>query len=115
MSRLTRRLVLALAALLSPTPAVALPDGDGRELVEAVCTSCHTSHDILPHTDPRSSVSPQKVVDTCLTCHANIEDVHRKVIDRIRGGSALFAYYPDRDWFRRSRFLRCDLTRLAKR
>jgi len=50
-------------------------------IVTAVCTSCHTSHDILPHTDPRSSVSPQRVVSTCLTCHANIENVHRKVIE----------------------------------
>ena len=49
--------------------------------VTAVCTSCHTSHDILPHTDPRSSVSPQRVVETCLVCHANIEQVHRKVIE----------------------------------
>jgi len=48
-------------------------------------------------------------------CPALARNVHRRVIDRIRGGSALFAYYPDRDWFRRSRFLRCDLTRLARR
>ena len=50
-------------------------------IVTAVCTSCHTSHDILPHTDPRASVSPQNVVAMCQTCHANIENVHRKVID----------------------------------
>ncbi len=50
-------------------------------VVTAVCTSCHTPHDILPHTDPRSTVSQQRVVQTCRTCHANIEDVHRKVIE----------------------------------
>jgi hypothetical protein len=48
-------------------------------------------------------------------CPALARGVHRRVIDRIRGGSALFAYYPDRDWFRRSRFLHCDVTRLARR
>ncbi len=49
--------------------------------VTAVCTSCHTSHDILPHTDPRASVSPQRIVSTCTTCHSGIERVHRKVIE----------------------------------
>lgn len=49
--------------------------------VTAVCTSCHTSHDILPHTDRRSSIAKQNVVGTCMQCHAQIEQVHRKVID----------------------------------
>ena len=49
--------------------------------VTAVCTSCHTSHQILPHTDPRSSIAQANVVATCMQCHAQIEVVHRKVID----------------------------------
>ena len=49
--------------------------------VTAVCTSCHTSHDIRPHTDPKSSIAPQNVVKICTQCHAQIERVHRKVID----------------------------------
>ena len=48
--------------------------------VTAVCTSCHTSHDILPHTDPRSSIAAGNVVATCTQCHGQIEQVHRKVI-----------------------------------
>ncbi|MEK6717138.1 MAG: cytochrome c3 family protein, partial [candidate division NC10 bacterium] len=48
--------------------------------VTAVCTSCHTSHFVLPHTDPRSSISKQNIAKTCTRCHALIEDVHRKVI-----------------------------------
>ena len=28
-----------------------------------------------------------------------------KVIDRIRGGSVIFSYYPDKDWLNTSRFL----------
>ncbi|MCJ7627603.1 MAG: cytochrome c3 family protein, partial [Longimicrobiales bacterium] len=43
--------------------------------VTAVCTSCHTSHNILPHTDPRSSISRERVAATCTQCHARIEEV----------------------------------------
>jgi len=50
-------------------------------LVTAVCTSCHTAHNILPHTDPRSSIAKKNVAATCTQCHARIEEVHRKVIN----------------------------------
>ncbi len=49
--------------------------------VTAVCTSCHTSHQILPHTDPRSSIHVRNVAATCMQCHAQIEQVHRQVIE----------------------------------
>ncbi len=49
--------------------------------VTAVCTSCHTSHQILPHTDPRSSIHPDNVAATCTQCHAQIEQVHVQVIE----------------------------------
>ncbi len=48
--------------------------------VTAVCTSCHTAHFVLPHTDPRSSIAKQNIARTCTQCHAQIETVHRKVI-----------------------------------
>ena len=48
--------------------------------VTAVCTSCHTAHFVLPHTDPRSSIAKQAIARTCTRCHAQIESVHRKVI-----------------------------------
>ncbi|MGH7788958.1 MAG: murein L,D-transpeptidase catalytic domain family protein [Candidatus Binatia bacterium] len=41
-------------------------------------------------------------------CPALPQDVNDQVIDRIQNGTALFAYYPDRDWLRSSRFLHCD-------
>ena len=41
-------------------------------------------------------------------CPALEHGVERRVIDRIKGGTALFAYYPDPRWLRTSRFLRCD-------
>lgn len=49
--------------------------------VTAVCTSCHTAHEILPHTDKRSSIHRDNVAATCSTCHGQIEKVHRKVIE----------------------------------
>ena len=49
--------------------------------VTAVCTSCHTSHFILPHTDKRSSIHEDKVASTCEQCHAQIERVHRAVVE----------------------------------
>ncbi len=49
--------------------------------VTAVCTSCHTSHDILEHTDPRSSINRKNVAATCMVCHARIEEVHVKVVE----------------------------------
>jgi cytochrome b subunit of formate dehydrogenase len=49
--------------------------------VSAVCTSCHTSHRILRHTHPESSINPRNVWKTCTACHGMIEQVHRKVIE----------------------------------
>jgi len=46
-------------------------------------------------------------------CPALSRPSSRRVIERIKGGSALFAYYPDARWLRQSRFLRCDGTRMA--
>ncbi|MFH1744337.1 MAG: cytochrome c3 family protein, partial [bacterium] len=48
--------------------------------VTAVCTDCHTSHNVLPHTDPRSSIYRDNVPKTCQKCHGRIEQVHLKWI-----------------------------------
>jgi len=48
--------------------------------VTAVCTSCHTAHNVLLPDDPRSSIAKQNIAKTCTKCHAKIEDVHKKVI-----------------------------------
>lgn len=47
-------------------------------------------------------------------CPALDRAVTGRVIDRIKGGTALFAYYPDPRWLEGSKFLRCD-SRLASR
>jgi len=49
-------------------------------VVTATCVSCHTAHSILPHTDPKSSIARANIAATCSKCHAQIEAVHRKVI-----------------------------------
>ncbi len=49
-------------------------------IVTAVCTSCHTSHDILPHTNPVSTINRNNITKTCTQCHRQIEQVHTKVI-----------------------------------
>lgn len=41
-------------------------------------------------------------------CPALPREVSSQVIDVIKGGSAVFAYYPDDDWLRSSRYLRCS-------
>ena len=48
--------------------------------VSATCISCHTAHEILPHTDPKSSIARRNIAETCAKCHQQIEEVHVKVI-----------------------------------
>lgn len=48
--------------------------------VTATCNDCHGNHLILPHTNPKSSISLNKIAQTCMKCHARIEEVHVKVI-----------------------------------
>lgn len=46
----------------------------GDLLVTANCASCHGIHDILPSSDPESSVSPGRLVKTCGKCHPSAND-----------------------------------------
>ncbi len=39
----------------------------------AVCTDCHSVHDIRPPSDPRSTVNPVNVATTCARCHADAD------------------------------------------
>ena len=49
----------------------------GRRLAQfndpkvAVCVSCHPAHSIRPPSDPKSTVHPLRVADTCGGCHGN--------------------------------------------
>ncbi len=42
------------------------------KLTAANCASCHKAHDILPPTDPASSVHPANLATTCGSCHPGI-------------------------------------------
>jgi hypothetical protein len=44
-------------------------------------------------------------------CPAVRQEVARTVIDTLKGGALLFAYYPDRQWLTESPLLRCGETR----
>ncbi|HUH93560.1 MAG TPA: hypothetical protein VL742_10555 [Casimicrobiaceae bacterium] len=37
----------------------------------ATCASCHSAHDMLPASDPNSTVSTQNRINTCRKCHAD--------------------------------------------
>jgi hypothetical protein len=37
----------------------------------AVCTDCHSVHDLRPPSDPRSTVNPVNVATTCSRCHSD--------------------------------------------
>lgn len=41
-------------------------------------------------------------------CPAVRPEVARRLIDTLKDGALLFAYYPDREWLGQSRFLSCD-------
>ncbi len=49
-------------------------------VVAPSCTSCHTAHSILAHTDAKSSIARRNIAATCTKCHAQIEQVHRRTI-----------------------------------
>ena len=51
-------------------------------IVTATCNDCHGNHKILPHTNLNSSTSERNIASTCMKCHARIEDVHVKVINK---------------------------------
>ncbi len=50
-------------------------------IVAPTCISCHSAHEILPHTDSRSTIARKNISTTCTKCHASIEMVHRKIIN----------------------------------
>jgi cytochrome b subunit of formate dehydrogenase len=44
----------------------------GGNVTAASCASCHGIHDILPASDPLSTISPQNLPQTCGKCHPGI-------------------------------------------
>ena len=54
--------------------------------VTATCTSCHTAHEVLPASDPGSSVNRARVAGTCGRCHHGIEEMFRKSVHSTKVG-----------------------------
>ncbi|MGA8528525.1 MAG: cytochrome c3 family protein [Acidobacteriaceae bacterium] len=54
----------------------------GKEglLVAANCTSCHGSHGVLSHTNPKSPTFRANVAATCGSCHVGINEQYQKGI-----------------------------------
>jgi predicted CXXCH cytochrome family protein len=59
-----------LAQYKTSVHGVKLAHGDTRV---AVCTDCHTTHDIRPASDPHSSIHPLNIAATCKRCHSDRE------------------------------------------
>jgi hypothetical protein len=58
-----------------------------------------------PYVDPQLAAR-QGRIGRSWGCPALRTAIASKVIDRIRGGSVIFSYYPDREWLQSSRFLK---------
>jgi formate dehydrogenase gamma subunit len=58
-----------------------------------VCSDCHSEHNILPPTEAESSVSSQRVVQTCGRCHANQGIVHLYKLPQQRVSSYRRSYH----------------------
>lgn len=53
----------------------------------AVCTDCHTSHNVLPASDSRSTIARANIAQTCGKCHSSeagqfVESVHGQAVLR---------------------------------
>lgn len=46
-------------------------------------------------------------------CPAVRQEIARTVVDTLKGGQFVFAYYPDQDWLQSSAYLNCDPSRVA--
>ncbi len=62
----------------------------------ANCASCHTAHMVLSHTDPRSSVAPENLANTCGRCHQGMSAemaVKTKIHEPVTGATSGWPYW----------------------
>ncbi|MBI4871637.1 MAG: hypothetical protein HY814_08715 [Candidatus Riflebacteria bacterium] len=55
-------------------------------VVTAMCSSCHTAHGALPASDPASTVSTDKVAQTCARCHHGVYEKYMASVHGPRPG-----------------------------
>lgn len=63
-------------------------------LASAVCTDCHTSHNILKESNQNSSVHPENIPVTCSKCHKSIYEEYAKSDHSISQGDSTNLKYP---------------------
>jgi hypothetical protein len=69
----------------------------GSEIV-ATCDDCHSAHEILAASEPASWVHPDRVVETCATCHEHARpafaayDSHPDPMDRSRNAPLFYSF-----------------------
>ena len=56
-------------------------------LSAAVCTDCHNSHDVLPASNPQSSIAMTRIPSTCGKCHQGetaefVQSIHGQAVTR---------------------------------
>lgn len=49
-------------------------------IVTAVCSSCHTAHDVQKASEPTSSVNRDNIIETCNKCHVGIVNQFKKSV-----------------------------------
>ena len=59
---------------------------EGGSVVAANCSSCHGVHDILPSSDPRSSINPAHLEATCGKCHKGVTAKFIQTKVHLQGG-----------------------------
>jgi hypothetical protein len=64
------------------------------------------------YVDP-SWIARQGRIGRSQGCPAVRQEIARTVVDTLKGGQFVFAYYPDLEWLRSSAFLNCDPSRVA--
>ena len=60
---------------------------EGGSLVAANCSSCHGVHDILPSSDPRSTVNKANLDATCGKCHQGVTQKFTQTRVHLESGS----------------------------
>lgn len=71
----------------------------GGKLTAANCASCHGVHDILPSSDPHSTVNPANLRKTCGQCHKGVEEA-KFAIGPIHVQTATGPNHPVVKWIR---------------
>ena len=60
---------------------------EGGSVIAANCSSCHGVHDILPSSDPRSSINPAHLEATCGKCHKGVSAKFIQTKVHLEGGA----------------------------